>query len=228
VAEGVSMIDLSTWNLSIPEGTPAVTIATQALVGGFKDAYFRASNGTLFFWAPVTGTRSANATYPRTELRETYANGALRNWQYGAADNTLSASLTVGQVPSTGKVVIGQIHVQNSNEPLLKVEYQYKEKTANGNIVAKVRFSPDQTESTVITIASGVKLSTRFNYVIHLSKTGVLDVTAAGFSYTTRISTQWAPAPLYYKAGAYVQDNTGYTSEGGMVTFYALAIAHKP
>lgn len=222
------MIDLSTWNLSIPEGVPIVTVATPALVGGFRDAYFHASNGALFFWAPVTGTRSANAAYPRTELRETYANGALRNWQYGAADNTLSASLMVGQVPSTGKVVIGQIHVQNSNEPLLKLEYQYKENSATGNLVAKLRFSPSQGESTVVTLATGVKLNARFNYVIHLSKTGVLDVTAAGFAYTTRISAQWASAPLYYKAGAYVQDNTGYTREGGMVTFYALAIAHKP
>lgn len=222
------MIDLSTWNLSIPEGTPIVTIATPALVGGFQDAYFRASNGTLFFWAPVTGTRSANAIYPRSELRETYADGALHNWRYGAADNTLSASLKVGQVPSSGKLVIGQIHVQNSNEPLLKVEYQYKEKTATGNIVAKVRFSPDQAESTVVTVASGVKLNARFNYTIHLSKTGVLDVSAAGFTYTSKIGQQWAAAPLYYKAGAYVQDNTGYASEGGMVTFYALAIAHKP
>ncbi|WP_213878493.1 polysaccharide lyase family 7 protein [Pseudomonas sp. dw_358] len=222
------MIDLSTWNLSIPEGTPALTIATPVLVKGFKDAYFHSDTGTLFFWAPVTGSKTANAIYPRSELRETNANGTVHNWTYGAADNYLRASLMINQVPSTGKIVIGQIHVFNSNEPMLKVEYQYKEKTADGNVVAKLRLSPADADAAVITIASGVKLNTRFPYIIHLAKDGTLSVTVADKTYVVKIDTKWSTAAFYYKAGAYVQDNTGYATEGGAVTFYNLAITHTP
>ncbi|MDO7896386.1 polysaccharide lyase family 7 protein [Pseudomonas citrulli] len=221
------MIDLNTWNLSIPEGSPAITIETPRLAQGFKDQYFNAETGTLFFWAPVTGTKTANAIYPRSELRETYSDGTLRNWLYSAADNSLKATLMVNQVPSSGKIVIGQIHTKDSTSPLVKLEYQYKTKTSTGNIVAKVRMRPDDEEGQVITVATGVKLDSRFSYQIHLNQKGALGITAAGYNWRTTIDPTWKDKPLYFKAGVYVQDNTGYTTEGGKVTFSLLAIDHK-
>lgn len=122
------MIDLSTWNLSIPVGSPPSTIDTPKLLSGFKDQYFQAEGSSVQFWTPVTGTRTENAVYPRSELRETYSDGRLRNWLYSDADNFLRATLAVNKVPSSGKVVIGQIHAYESQKPLIKVEYQYKEK----------------------------------------------------------------------------------------------------
>ncbi|NNB47355.1 polysaccharide lyase family 7 protein [Pseudomonas chlororaphis] len=221
------MIDLATWNLSIPEGSPPATIDTPKLVDGFKDQYFHSDTGTLFFWSPVTGSRTANAIYPRSELRETYANGTLKNWTYPEADNLLYATLAVNQVPSSGKIVIGQIHAYNSTKPLVKVEYQYKTTTQSGNIVAKVRMRPDDTESRVIIVAENVPLDREFSYLIHLSPGGALGVSAAGYQWDTQLSSTWRDKPLYFKAGVYVQDNTGYTSEGGKVTFYKLDIDHN-
>lgn len=222
------MIDLATWNLSIPVGSPPATIDTPKLVSGFKDQYFHSDTGTLFFWSPVTGSRTENAIYPRTELRETYSNGTLKNWTYPDADNLLYATLAVNQVPSTGKVVIGQIHAYNSTRPLVKVEYQYKATTQRGNIVAKVRMRPEDTESRVIVVAENVPLDREFSYLIHLSPGGALGISAAGYQWDTQISSTWRDKPLYFKAGVYVQDNTGYTSEGGKVTFYKLDIDHNP
>ncbi|AIC23326.1 MULTISPECIES: polysaccharide lyase family 7 protein [Pseudomonas] len=221
------MIDLATWNLSIPEGSPPATIDTPKLVDGFKDQYFHSDTGTLFFWSPVTGSRTANAIYPRSELRETYANGTLKNWTYPEADNLLYATLAVNQVPSTGKIVIGQIHAYNSTKPLVKVEYQYKTTTQSGNIVAKVRMHPDDADSRVIIVAENVPLDREFSYLIHLSPGGALGVSAAGYQWDTQISSTWRDKPLYFKAGVYVQDNTGYTTEGGKVTFYKLDIDHN-
>ncbi|AKA21887.1 polysaccharide lyase family 7 protein [Pseudomonas chlororaphis] len=221
------MIDLATWNLSIPVGSPPATIDTPKLVSGFKDQYFHSDTGTLFFWSPVTGSRTANAIYPRSELRETYADGTLRNWTYPEADNLLYATLAVNQVPSSGKIVIGQIHAYNSTKPLVKVEYQYKTSTQYGNIVAKVRMRPDDAESRVITVAENVPLDREFSYLIHLSPGGALGISAAGYQWDTQISATWSDKPLYFKAGVYVQDNTGYTSEGGQVTFYKLDIDHN-
>lgn len=226
------MIDLATWNLSIPVGVPATTIETPMLVGGYQDHYFQAGNGTVFFWAPVNGTTTANATYPRSELRETYADGTLRNWTYSEADNYLRAALAINQVPSTGKIVIGQIHAHKSTQPLLKLEYQYKTSTATGNIVAKVRMSPDAPIQ-VITIASGIPLDQRFTYNIHLTPAGTLGITINSSLYETprswkaRMDSSWAPRELYFKAGVYTQDNTGYETEAGSATFYKLDIEHS-
>ena len=220
------MIDLSTWNLSIPEGSPPATIETSQLVQGFQAPYFHSDSGTVFFWAPVTGSTTANAIYPRSELRETYSDGTLRNWLYPAADNKLAATLAVSQVPSTGKVVIGQIHTKNSTSPLLKLEYQYKTYSSTGNIVAKVRMRPDDETGQVITIATGIKLNQSFSYLIHLSPAGVMTINGAGYQWSSPISSTWSDKPLYFKAGVYVQDNTGYPTEGGTVTFSLLDIDH--
>jgi hypothetical protein len=218
------MIDLATWNLSIPVGTPSVTIDTPKLVEGYQDGYFRSGN-TLFFWAPVTGSRTENAVYPRTELRETTADGKVYNWTYSQADNFLRAALVVNQVPSTGKIVIGQIHAFQSTEPLLKVEYQFKEKLQTGNIVAKFRRSPDA-EIEVISIATGVPLNERFSYSIHLTPAGNLTVNASDYVWTAKLDAGWKDKLLYFKAGVYTQDNTGYATEGGAATFYKLTINH--
>lgn len=220
------MIDLATWNLSVPVGNPPYTVVTSKLVDGFKDQYFHSDTGTLFFWAPVTGATTENAKYPRTELRETYSNGTLKNWLYPDADNTLRATLAVNQVPTSGKIVIGQIHAYESQKPMVKLEYQYSTSTQSGNIVAKVRMRPDDDNARIITLATGVKLDREFNYLIHLSPGGALGISAAGYQWDTEISKTWSVKPLYFKAGAYVQDNTGYTSEGGKVTFSKLDIDH--
>jgi len=218
------MIDLAIWNLSVPVGIPAATIDTPKLVSGYRDGYFR-SGDTLFFWAPVTGSRTDNAIYPRTELRETFPNGAVHNWTYGQADNFLRAALTVDQVPSSGKIVIGQIHCYGSTEPLIKLEYQYKEKTQTGNIVAKFRLTPTS-EPAVIQIATGVLLKERFTYTIHLTPTGALTVNAHDMQWSAKLDPSWSTRQLYFKAGVYTQDNTGYATEGGAATFYKLTVSH--
>lgn len=220
----LNMIDLATWNLSVPVGPPAVTIDTPTLVGGYQDGYFR-SGDTLFFWAPVTGSKTENAIYPRTELRETKADGSVSNWKFPQADNVLRAALLVSQVPSTGKVVIGQIHCYQSAEPLLKLEYQYKEKLKTGNIVVKFRRAPG-VEPEVIIIAEQVPMNQRFTYTIHLTPNGNLTVNAFDHAWTAALDSSWSTRLLYFKAGVYIQDNTGYTTEGGAATFYKLTIAH--
>ena len=220
------MIDLATWNLSIPVGVPATVIETPVLAGGFQDYYFKNANGTIIFWAPVNGTTTENASYPRSELRETYADGSLRNWLYPEADNSLGAALRVDRVPSTGKIVIGQIHAKNSTSPLLKLEYQYKAWRGDGNIVAKVRMNPSDASGQVITIASGVPMNQRFTYYIHLTPNGTLSITSYGHNWNARISSDWAVKPLYFKAGVYTQDNTGYETEAGQATFDRLEIKH--
>ncbi|GAB7529716.1 polysaccharide lyase family 7 protein [Pseudomonas sp. 3A(2025)] len=220
------MINLSTWNLSTPLGSQAVTIDTPQLVGGYKDKHFNCSEEAMTFWAPVTGSTTENAKYPRTELRETTADGGLCNWLCDSAHHFLRATLAVHQVPGSGKIVIGQIHCKGSNEPLLKVEYQYRKAQKNGDIVAKLRRSPEA-EVEVITIAQGMPLDQRFKYSIHLSPAGALSINTCDQHWEVRLDPQWQGKQLYFKAGVYTQDNTGTDADGGKASFYELSIAHE-
>jgi hypothetical protein len=221
------MIDLAIWNLSIPVGVPATTIETPVLAGGYQDHYFQSKNGAIFFWSPVNGTTTETATYPRSELRETYSDGSLRNWTYPSADHYLRAALSISQVPSTGKLVIGQIHAYKSSMPLLKLEYQYKTSSASGNIVAKVRLTPEAPIQ-VMTLASGITLNQRFTYTLHLTPKGTLAINLNGIKWSTRVDSSWASKPLYFKAGVYTQDNSGYETEAGAARFDKLSIEHRP
>lgn len=63
-------------------------------------------------------------------------------------------------------------------------------------------------------------------YVIHLNKAGLLSVDAANGQWNERIGAAWGKQPLYFKAGAYVQDNSGNSKEGARVTFAKLDIDH--
>ena len=220
------MIDLATWNLSVPVGTTPTTIDTPRLLKGFKNVYFHADTGTLFFWVPVTGSTTVNAIYPRSELRETRADGSLRNWLYPSANHFLNATLAVNQVPSSGKIVIGQIHAFQSQQPMLKLEYQYKTSKLSGNLVAKVRIRPNDTTIKTVIVAENVPLAKSFTYVINLTPGGTLNIKGANKEWHSPISATWRDKPLYFKAGAYVQDNTGNSKEGAQVTFSKLDIDH--
>lgn len=221
------MIDLATWNLTIPVGVPATVISTPLLVGGYQDDYFKSDAASIFFWAPVNGSTTPNSSYPRSELRETFADGALRNWTYPSADNYLSATLKVTQVPSSGRMVIGQIHGYKNDKPMLKLEYEYKGSTASGTLVAKLRMIPDGTVQTV-KLASGLSLNQELKYSIHLTPNGTLGIIVNAAKWNARLNKGWATRLLYFKAGAYPQDGSGYETEAGSATFYKLKIEHRP
>lgn len=220
------MIDLNTWNLTLPVGAPTV-IETPALAAGYQDRYFQHLNGKLYFVSPVTGATTKNAKYARSELRETKRNGELNNWTYPKAHHYLRAGLTMTQVPSVGKVVIGQIHAKDDNKPMLKVEYQYKHDKSTGNVVAKVRTTPGG-EEVVHTLVQNVPLKQRMTYSIGLSSGGTLSVWVNKANWSGKLNSAWAKKPLYFKAGVYAQDNSGPSTEAGAATFDKLEIEHKP
>jgi hypothetical protein len=60
-----------------------------------------------------------------------------------------------------------------------------------------------------------------------LTKGGRLSIAAADYGWNTTLSAKWKEKPLYFKAGVYTQDNTGYSSEGGRVVFENLSVSHK-
>lgn len=229
------MLDLTTWNLTIPAYDSATLIDTQRLNNGYESQYFRRNDDdSISFWVPVNGSHTKDSVYPRTELRETQADGTLSYWPYQNADNYLSAVLTVNQVPSKNKIIIGQIHSKDEpgsqNDPLLKLQYHYL--NGVGRLELLLRKRPGDTEVQNILLAENVQLNERFSYDLRVTPSGKLGVSVrssdgdAG-SYYQQLSGYWGDQQLYFKAGAYIQDNYGPTNEGGRVTFYWLNSLHR-
>ncbi|VXC99824.1 Polysaccharide lyase family 7 protein [Pseudomonas sp. 8Z] len=230
------MLDLSTWNLSIPTDPAPTEITTARLNNGYQSQYFRRNDdGSVTFWVPVTGSTTEDARYPRSELRETQSDGALDNWLYASADNYLNAVLTVNQLPSRNKVVIGQIHSTDAagsqNDPLVKLQY-YRNSAGVGRLEALLRLHPGDSKVKNILIAEGIDLNERFSYELRLTSSGRLGIQVESAdgdkgSYYRQLSSSWSNDLLYFKAGAYIQDNSGSSSEGGRVTFYHLNTLHR-
>ncbi len=229
------MLDLTTWNLTVPVHHSATLIETARLNNGYQSQYFRRHpDGSVALWVPVHGSRTEDAHYPRTELRETQQDGRLSYWFYTSADNYLSAVLAVNQVPSRNKVVVGQIHSQDEigseNDPLLKLQYHYRQGT--GRIEALIRKYPGDRQSENIVLMDKVGLNDRFGYDIRLTPSGQLRIIVSRTGdhntiYKRQLSGRWSRQHLYFKAGAYIQDNQGGKMEGGRVTFYWLNTVHR-
>ncbi|SFO82028.1 Alginate lyase [Ectopseudomonas composti] len=226
------MIDLATWNLTIPVGVPAAVIDTPILAGGYQDDYFQSRDGRIFFWAPASGSTTSNSVYPRSELRETYADGSLRNWPYSAANNMLSATARITQVPGSGMLAFSQIHSKQNTSPPLMLGYQYSPQSGYGNVVIAFRGHPADADSTKIVLSNKIRLDQDFSYEIHLAKNGLLTIGlfepgGAVKTWSRSLNKAWASHGLYFKAGVYTLDNSGNETNAGAASFSQLKVEHR-
>lgn len=223
------MLDLSTWNLTIPQRGPAATISTAKLGRDYQSPYFRRSADGVEIWVPVNGAYTSGSEFPRTELRETKPDGRLVTWRYPLAENLMVATLRVEAVPSSRRMVIGQIHSNGSGSaealPLVKLVYQLRLDKAR--VQALVRDRPDDITTRTYTVYDGIPLGDTFTYRLGVSSSGVLSVQVEDGKVSQQLDTQWAYQGLYFKAGLYLQDNRGPASEGGRATFTDLSIRHQ-
>lgn len=223
------MLDLSTWNLTIPQRGPAATISTAKLGRDYESAYFRRSADGVEFWVPVNGAHTSGSEFPRTELREARPDGRLVTWRYPLAENQMVATLRVEAVPSSRRMVIGQIHSNGSGSaealPLVKLVYQ--QRLDKARVQALVRDRPDDITTRTYTVYDGIPLGDTFTYRLGVSSSGVLSVQVENGQVSQQLDTQWAYQGLYFKAGLYLQDNRGPASEGGRATFTDLSIRHQ-
>ena len=216
--------DLSHWYLTLPEPGAPIIEPTNLVVGYTHASWFYTGpDGAMVFWCPVTGGTTANSSFPRSELRERLdpAVNAV-NWTV-VGTHILDAECRVTQLPSTKKVIIGQIHgYLGAARPLLKLVFD------NGVIDAQVKVSPDADPDAHIAFVN-TPLNSTITYQIKLVD-GLLTLTVNGISRTANIlqnDPAWANQTFYFKAGSYVQDNSGSSSEGGRVAFYKLKVQHS-
>jgi hypothetical protein len=223
--------DLSHWKLTLPVDSNGTTNGTAAeiqvsqMVAGYTNAlyFYTAPDGAMLFWCPVDGTTTSGSSYPRSELREMLNPSSTSvNWS-GYGTHILTAQCKVTQIPSSKKVIIGQIHSFTGNAyPTLKLQYN------NGSIEALYKFSPNSDVDTKYTVATGVALGNTINYQIKMAD-GLLLTTVNGNTQGTNIfltDPDWTNQTMYFKAGNYCQDDVGTAPEGASVSFYALTASH--
>ncbi|KPC50914.1 Uncharacterized protein ABK00_4533 [Pseudomonas savastanoi pv. glycinea] len=143
---------------------------------------------------------------------------------YDSGLNTLKGTLSVNQVPSTGRVVVAQIHAKNAPTPLLKVVYRYANGT--GNIDLEYRVKPADVKSPVAYTVANVPLNKSFAYAIQINKQGKFTVLINNAGPQIQLAPAWYKYAFYFKAGAYTLDNVGYANEGGKVTYTRLDVSH--
>src|ERR1043166_2284918 len=123
--------DLSHWKLTLPVDSNGTNIGTAAeiqvaqMITGYTNAlyFYTASDGAMLFWCPVDGASTSGSDYPRSELREMLNPSSTSvNW-FAYGTHILTAQCKLTQIPSSKKVIIGQIHGFSTNIPLLKLQF---------------------------------------------------------------------------------------------------------
>lgn len=214
-----SNFDLTHWKCTLPDLT-ASEIQPSLLENGYTSAYFYTGpDGAMTFWCPVTGGTTANSSYPRSELRELIdPRNSSVNWT-GHGAHSLHAQCRVLEQPSTGKVIIGQVHGYQT-DPLVKVQWN------DGTVSAYFKNTPLGSDTKYALAEIGLGEMIEYNIAV---VDGIATVTVNGASASHNFfasGSEWRTNTFYFKAGAYVQDNLGLPDEAGLVAFYELSANH--
>lgn len=166
----------------------------------------------------------------------------------GGYDGHMEATLAINEVTTTGdsgqvgRVVIGQIHA-NSDEPI-RVYYRKLPNNDKGTVY----FAHEPRTGSEIYIddmigsrsssasnpSDGIALNERFTYVIDvvgnmltftLSRTGKADIIRQVDMSNSRFDE--TGQYMYFKAGVYVQNNTGNEDDFTKATFYSIEKSHS-
>jgi hypothetical protein len=205
----------------------SASIPAAQLTAGYSNAFYfyTAADGAMVFWAFVTGATTSGSSYPRSELREQVSPPSNSSNWFAFGTHTLDAQCRVQQVPSTSKVIIGQIHgYTGAALPLVKLQYN------NGTVEALIKTNANNDLTDYKFIYSNVGLSNAITYQIKVVN-GLVLVTVNGTTKSLDVfksDPDWATNTLYYKAGSYCQDNAGTTNEGARVAFYSITRSHGP
>ncbi|MDP4572257.1 polysaccharide lyase family 7 protein [Pseudomonas sp. LPH60] len=174
-------------------------------------------NGHTNYWCSVQGGTSGTSKTPRTESRQTLPDSPVSfNWIRGSAKHSMAGRVRVEKAPSSGKVIVGQIHALKAPNPFLMVIWW------NGIVRVETRQQPGGFAQTLL--EKSVPLGQPFSYSLQVDALGELSVTLDTLSANAAVSTTWNKYPFYFKAGSYVIDNKGPETEGGWVVYESFDV----
>mmetsp|Transcript_21855 Transcript_21855/g.24397 ORF Transcript_21855/g.24397 Transcript_21855/m.24397 type:complete len:178 (+) Transcript_21855:251-784(+) len=170
----------------------------------------------MTFWTPAYGGHTPNTEYPRSELRQR-CNPSSDDYNWKIADrNTMKATLRADKNVTAEKTVVLQIHSYNG-PPLIKVEW-----TSKGDLYAlyKKNHAGDDAPKVLL----GKVGNDKFDFEINVDA-GILETYLNGNrTLQVDVSSYWSDYTNFFKAGNYLQSNTG--DQYSIIHFYALAITN--
>lgn len=174
--------------------------------------------GHTNYWCSVQGDTSGTSSSPRTESRETLPeSGVPYNWVAGTDVHLMSGEVRVELAPSSGKVIVGQIHAHKAPNPFLMVTWW--------NGVARIDLRTSPTGAAVKVLSIPCALGESFSYIVEVFN-GAVNIALNSQIYSTPVDAAWNEFPFYFKAGAYVIDNLGPVAEGGWVVYEYFEVYH--
>ena len=204
-------IDLSAFILQLP-------IAENNSVKQIEGADLQQYSSPFFYWSSHNesinlfcnsdGATTPNTHYPRTELR------AKQEWHF-KGNHALSVRIAVQKQPSTGRIIIGQIHGHSEGTEALKIWWN------NGSIQVGFKNEVGTTEK-LKTILENIKLGTVIDYQIIQTESQVA-VIINGQKAQFEFGKSWKDQLVYFKVGNYLQDNKKQVSSG-LVALYSVRL----
>lgn len=171
------------------------------------------------FWCSVTGGTSGSSSNPRTEGRETLVDtGTAYNWAVGEALHSMSGTVRVELAPSSGKVIVGQIHAHKGPDTFIMVTWW------NGMARIDIRTDPFGSAGKYLEVAC--PLGKAFKYAVTIDRFRMLTINLNGQVKALPVSKEWDSWPFYFKQGAYVIDHEGPEYEGGWVVYEDSVVSH--
>lgn len=156
------MKDYGSWNLTTPV---LKTVQTKDLAT-YSDEFYFVKDGWQMFRAPSYGagvTHTANSTYPRSELRQTLANGDDKeaNWSpTGPGVFVLEGECRIDSLAKSGKLIWSQWHGESDHPPM---KGNATTKSGKIQLLAQLRAKLNGVESKPV-IMDDYKIGTPFTY----------------------------------------------------------------
>ncbi len=224
-----TQFDLANWRIKVPDAS-GTTYSPSELQTLDNEFFCLSDDGAMVMYVPVEGG-TGGSTYPRTELREMLdPSSSSVGWPISGT-HTLSATTTVTQEPSNGKIVIAQVD-STTDDILAKIQWD------NDRIRVQLRqINPDGSPGSYENFwfdsqNTSFPLGTQFSWEMTVED-GVLSVSVNGettthdFALLATAPSDYADDEFYFSAGSQPQDNTlDAAGEAAEVLFYSLDVTH--
>jgi Alginate lyase len=219
-----SLISLTGWKLTLPDEDDdggAKSVEPAAVTSPWLST---SPDGGLEFWAPSVGATTENSDHPRTELV------SLSNFTAGQGSHTLTAAVTLSQVPADGQgVILGQIHGADDIKSVPYVMLRYQDEQLR--VVVKQVLKGDGAIN--YPLLDDLGLNTRIEFTMSDPGNGSLTFSATADGQTRQatapIPPPFAGATVRFQAGDYqLADDPNGAQDGGRVTFHQLTQRSDP
>lgn len=208
-----SQFDLSGFDLQLPlPKNNSIVIIKGPEISNFssENFYYHSQDKSIRFFCSSNGQATQGSHYPRTELRQ------IKEWYFENKHN-LQVRMSVLQQPSSGKIIIGQIHGSSKGTEAVKLWWN------NGDLQAGFKKDVNGKEYRV-TLLKNIPLGQTFEYNIQQNGLNVqVKINQQTTTYT--LGDSWKSESVYFKVGNYLQDNNKSPVSYGLTAVYQINIS---